>query len=97
MSNVDKAHVGVVVNTDAALVDPDWDVFAAEHERRYGLAISHVKSLVRGQSFDNEVMKVRVGAGGFYVQSRRFPAAFYGDTSTPVVRKIARDEAEVIA
>jgi hypothetical protein len=35
---------------------------------------------VRGRSFDNEVMTLRVGPRGFYVQSRRFPAAFYGDT-----------------
>ena len=97
MNRADPQRLGVVVNTDAALVDPDWDVFAAEHERRYGLAISHLKSLVRGQSFDNEVMKVRVGAGGFYVQSRRFPAAFYGDTSRPSVRRVSEDEAEVIA
>ena len=97
MNRPDPQRLGVVVNTDAALVDPDWDVFAAEHERRYGLAISHLKSLVRGQSFDNEVMKVRVGAGGFYVQSRRFPAAFYGDTSRPSVRRVSQEEAEVIA
>lgn len=88
---------GVVVNTDAALVDPDWNVFAAEHERRYGLAISHLKSLVRGRSYDNEVMKVRVGAGGFYVQSRRFPAAFYGDTQPPQVRFVDDAAAEEIA
>ena len=96
MNRADPARL-LVVNTDAALVDPDWDVFAAEHERRYGLAISHLKSLVRGQSFDNEVMKVRVGAGGFYVQSRRFPAAFYGDTSRPTVRHVGPEEAGVIA
>ena len=62
MSARERVGLGVVVNTDAALVDPDWDVFAAEHERRFGLAISHLKSLVRGTSYDNEVMKVRVGA-----------------------------------
>lgn len=94
---VGEGIVPVVVNTDAALVDPDWDVFAVEHERRYGLAISHLKSLVRGQSYDNEVMKVRVGPGGFYVQSRRFPAAFYGDTGRPTVRTVDREEAELIA
>jgi hypothetical protein len=47
---LDGGRLGVVVNTDAALIDPDWDVFAAEHERRYGLAISHLKSLVRGRA-----------------------------------------------
>ena len=97
MSRPEVTGPGVVVNTDAALVDPDWDVFAAEHERRFGLAISHLKSLVRGRSYDNEVMKVRVGAGGFYVQSRRFPAAFYGDTGQPTVRHVGLEEAEVIA
>jgi hypothetical protein len=94
-----EEHLGpaVVVNTDAAMVNPDWEVFAVEHERRFGLAISHLKSLVKGQRFDNEVMKVRVGAGGFYVQSKRFPAAFYGDTTRPTVRRIGAAEAEVIA
>jgi hypothetical protein len=92
-----RSKPGVVVNTDAALVDPDWDVFAVEHERRYGLAISHLKSLVKGRSYDNEVMKVRVGAGGFYVQSRRFPAAFYGDTQAPKVRYVDDGEAEEVA
>jgi hypothetical protein len=91
------AGPAVVVNTDASLVNPDWDVFAAEHERRYGLAISHLKSLVRGRRYDNEVMKVRVGSGGFYVQSRRFPAAFYGDTTAPQVRFVGREEAAAIA
>lgn len=92
-----RTGADVVVNTDAALIDPDWDVFAAEHERRFGLAISHLKSLVKGQVFDNEVMKVRVGPGGFYVQSRRFPAAFYGDTGRPSVRYVGTEEAGVIA
>lgn len=88
---------GVVVNTDAFLIHPDWDVFAAEHERRYGLAISHLKSMVKGRAYDNEVMKLRVGHGGFYMQSRRFPAAFYGDTQKPRIRHPRREEAEMIA
>jgi hypothetical protein len=50
VSGREPAGHGVVVNTDAALVDPDWDVFAAEHERRFGLAISHLKSLVRARA-----------------------------------------------
>jgi hypothetical protein len=87
---------GLSVNTDAALVDPDWDAFAAEHDRRFGLAISQLKSQVRGRSFDNQVMRLRVGSGGFYVQSRRFPAAFYGDTVKPEVRHVAGDEVDLL-
>lgn len=87
---------GLSVNTDAALVDPDWDVFAAEHDRRFGLAISQLKSQVRGRRYDNEVMTLRVGSGGFYVQSRRFPAAFYGDTVKPDVRHVDRDEVDLL-
>jgi hypothetical protein len=91
------ALAGLSVNTDAALVDPDWDVFASEHDRRFGLAISQMKSQVRGRRFDNEVMRLRVGPRGFYVQSRRFPAAFYGDTIQPQVKEVGADEAEVLA
>jgi hypothetical protein len=97
--NLESARTGLAglsVNTDAALVDPDWEVFAAEHDRRYGLAISQLKSQVRGRSFDNEVMTLRVGAQGFYVQSRRFPAAFYGDTVKPEVRHVDADEVDLL-
>jgi len=87
---------GLSVNTDAALVDPDWDVFAAEHDRRFGLAISQLKSQVRGRNFDNEVMTLRVGANGFYAQSRRFPAAFYGDTVKPSVHFVGPDEVDLL-
>jgi hypothetical protein len=97
MTGEERFGPAVVVSTDAAMVNPDWEVFAAEHERRFGLAISHLKSQVKGYRYDNEVMKVRVGPGGFYVQSKRFPAAFYGDTSRPTVRQIGASEAEVIA
>ncbi|CAN5786782.1 hypothetical protein BH23DEI1_BH23DEI1_00300 [soil metagenome] len=88
---------GLMVNTDAALVDPDWDVFASEHDRRFGLAITQLKSQVRGRRYDNEVMRMRVGPRGFYVQSRRFPAAFYGDTVRPEIREIDADEVDVLA
>ena len=99
---------GFEVNTDSEFIDPDWELFAELHDRRYGLAISYVKSVVDGAggatgdaagdtqtaalqtllpqaqsgagSFDNAVMDVRVGEAGFYVQSKNFPAAFYGDT-----------------
>ena len=87
---------GLSVNTDATLVDPDWDVFAAEHDRRFGLAISQLKSQVRGRSFDNEVMTLRVGPAGFYAQSRRFPAAFYGDTVKPEVRHVGAEEVDLL-
>jgi hypothetical protein len=84
------------VNTDAFMVDPDWDAFTVQHDHRYGLAIKHLKSLVRGRTFDNEVMKVRVGRGGFYTQSLRFPAAFFGDTAPPKVSFVREDEAREI-
>jgi hypothetical protein len=87
---------GLTVNTDAALVDPDWDVFAADHDRRFGLAITQLKSQVRGRRYDNEVVRMRVGPRGFYVQSRRFPAAFYGDTVKPDVRVVSVEEADLL-
>jgi len=87
---------GLTVNTDAALVDPDWDVFAADHDRRFGLAITQLKSQVRGRRYDNEVVHMRVGPRGFYVQSRRFPAAFYGDTVKPDVRVVGVEEADLL-
>ncbi len=97
LENVRMGLSGLSVNTDSALVDPDWDAFAEEHDRRYGLAISQLKSQVRGRSYDNEVMKLRVGRGGFYAQSRRFPAAFYGDTVAPDVQRASPDEVDLLA
>lgn len=85
------------INTDAALVDPDWDAFVERHEERYGLAIHHLKSLVKGRRFDNQAMKVRVGPHGFYLQSRRFPAAFFGGTDLPEVTFVSADDAHAIA
>lgn len=85
---------GFEVNTDASLVDPDWEAFADDHDRRFGLAIRHLKSMVRGRNLDNAAMKLRVGKAGFYAQSRRFPAAFYGDTATAEVREVDLDEAQ---
>ena len=81
------------INTDAALVDPDWEAFVEHHDERYGLAIHHLKSLVKGRRFDNEAIKLRVGPGGFYLQSRRFPAAFFGGTEAPDVTFVDEDEA----
>jgi hypothetical protein len=83
------------VNTDIALIDPDWDAFADAHERRYGLAIAYVKSCIKGTSYGNKVMDLVVGKRGFYVQSRHFPAAFYGETAE--VRADFVDEAEAQA
>jgi hypothetical protein len=85
------------INTDAALVDPDWEAFVERHEERYGLAIHHLKSLVKGRRFDNEAMKLRVGPHGFYLQSRRFPAAFFGGTDLPEVSFVRPEEARAIA
>lgn len=86
---------GFEINTDVALVDPDWDEFASEHDKRFGLAISHLKSVVKGKAYDNEAIRLRVGALGYYVQSKRFPAAFFGDTTPPVVEFVSEDEARM--
>ena len=87
---------GFEINTDMALIDPDWEHFAGTHDQRYGLAISHLKSLVKGRSYDNDVMKVRAGRNGYYVQSRQFPAAFFGDTSAARVRFVDEEEASAL-
>lgn len=71
---------GFEVNTDIALIDPDWEVFEQLHDQRYGLAISYLKQVVKGNTFDNQVMDLKISERGFYVQSKNFPAAFYGDT-----------------
>lgn len=90
------APVGFEINTDGALLDPDWDgdVFDV-HDRRYGLAISHFKSSVRGRSYDNDFMSVRVGNAGYYTQSKRFPLAFFGDSARADVKLV--DEAHARA
>jgi hypothetical protein len=87
---------GYEVNTDVALINPDWDEFASQHDRRYGLAISYLKSVVAGESYDNEAVKLRVGTNGYYVQSKRFPAAFFGDTSTAVLTELSEEEARAM-
>lgn len=87
---------GFEINTDGALLDPDWDGDVLDvHDRRYGLAISHFKSSVRGRSYDNDHMSVRVGSGGYYTQSKRFPLAFFGDSARAEVRIV--DEAQARA
>lgn len=87
---------GFEINTDMALVNPDWEQFQGSHDRHYGLAITHLKSLVRGRSYDNSAMRVRVGKNGYYVQSRQFPAAFFGDTTAARVRFVSPEEAESV-
>ena len=86
-------RTGFEVNTDTALIDPDWEDFAAFHERRYGLAIAYVKNAVKGSSYSNKVMRLIVSKHGFYAQSRNFPAAFYGDTGRVSSEIVSEDEA----
>ncbi len=81
------------VNTDVALIDPDWEIFEQLHDARYGLAISYLKQVVKGNTFDNQVMDLKISESGFYVQSKNFPAAFYGDTGNSSFTFIA--EADV--
>lgn len=88
---------GFEINTDASLIDPRWDEFVGDHDRQYALAISHFKSLVRGTAFDNEVVRLRVGKNGYYAQSKRFPAAFFGDATPPEVTRIDAEEARMLA
>ena len=86
-------RTGFEVNTDTALIDPDWEDFAELHERRYGLAIAYMKNAVKGASHSNKVMRLMVGKGGFYAQSRNFPAAFYGDTGAVTSELVSEEEA----
>lgn len=87
---------GFEINTDAALLDPTFgDVFDV-HDRRYGLAISHFKSTVRGRSYDNDQMILRVGKGGYYAQSKRFPLAFFGDSARAEVSTVDEVEARAV-
>lgn len=84
------------LNTDAALVDQRWLDFEDQHQRRFGLAIEHLKSRVKGRAYDNDAMKLRVGAGGYYTQSQHFPAAFFGDTARATVSFVSANEAAAI-
>jgi hypothetical protein len=88
--------IGFEVNTDFEFIDPDWEVFAELHDRRYGLAISYVKSIVKGTTFDNQVMSLRIGESGFYVQSKNFPASFYGDTGLSELAFLSNAEAQAL-
>lgn len=84
---------GFELNTDSSLVQTDWSDYLDVHDQRYGLAIAHFKTQIRGRSYDNEAMRIRVGSKGFYVQSRQLPIAFYGDTVEPEVQVITENEA----
>ncbi|HEX7001211.1 MAG TPA: hypothetical protein VF164_05890 [Trueperaceae bacterium] len=83
----------IEINTDGALLGLGGgsEVLDA-HDRRFGLAITHFKNAVRGRAYDNESVTLRVGRGGYYTQSKRFPMAFFGDSAKPDVRVV--DEAE---
>lgn len=87
---------GFELNTDVSLFDPRWEDFERQHEQRYALAIEHLKSRVRGRSYDNDAMKVRVGIGGYYTQAQNFPAAFYGDTGKARVTHVSANEAAAV-
>jgi hypothetical protein len=82
------------VNTDIALIDPDWEIFEQLHDQRYGLAISYLKHVVKGDTFDNQVITLNISEQGFYVQSKNFPAAFYGDTGNSSFSFISDDEVQ---
>src|SRR5690625_4928530 len=97
MTPAQAVQGGFEVNTDVALVNPDWQQFAGNHDQRFGLAISHLKSLIRGRAYDNEAMRLRVARDGYYVQSRQFPAAFLGDLTTARVRFVSAEEAEAVS
>ncbi len=83
----------IEINTDGALLDlSGGSEMLDAHDRRFGLAITHFKNAVRGRAYDNESVALRVGRGGYYTQSKRFPMAFFGDSAKPDVRVV--DEAE---
>lgn len=84
---------GFELNTDASLVQTDWSDYLDLHDQRYGLAIAHFKTQIRGRSYDNDAMRIRVGENGFYVQSRQLPIAFFADSVEPDLRFISEDEA----
>jgi hypothetical protein len=88
--------VAFEVNTDIAFIDPDWEIFEQLHDQRYGLAIGYLKQLVKGDAFDNQVMTLNISEQGFYVQSKNFPAAFYGDTGASSFTFISEDEIQGI-
>ncbi len=87
---------GFEVNTDSSLFDSTFEDGEDSHERRFGLAIEHLKGRVKGRAYDNDVMRLRVGPGGYYAQSQRFPAAFFGDTAKAKVSYLTDVEAAAV-
>lgn len=84
---------GFEVNTDMALVNFDWATIEVLHEQRYSLAIDYIKSIVQGDNYENSVMDLVASDDGFYVQAKRFPAAFYGDTSKAEITFVSEEKA----
>lgn len=84
---------GFEVNTDPMLFDASFEEGEDGHDRRFSLAIDHLKGTVKGRAYDNDVMRLRVGPGGYYSQSQRFPAAFFGDTARAKVSFVSEAEA----
>ena len=84
---------GFEVNTDPMLFDASFEEGEDGHDRRFSLAIDHLKGTVKGRAYDNDVMRLRVGPGGYYTQSQRFPAAFFGDTARAKVSFVTEAEA----
>src|SRR5690606_33568673 len=81
---------------DGALLNPSIDDVFDGHDRRFGLAISHFKSTVRGRSYDNDQMTLRVGKGGYYAQSKRFPLALCADSGRAEVNIVDEVEARAV-
>ncbi|MEM6428800.1 MAG: hypothetical protein AAF708_06115 [Deinococcota bacterium] len=84
------------VNTDTSLIDPDWEDFAGYHDQHYGLAIDYIKHMVKGLSYENNVADLIIGDAGFYVQSKNFPAVFYGDTGAAQISILTESEAQAL-
>lgn len=93
---VHESSHGFEINTDGALLDPSIGNVFDGHDRRFGLAISHFKSTVRGRSYDNDQMTLRVGKDGYYAQSKRFPLAFFGDSAKAEVSTVDEVEARAV-
>ena len=80
------------LNTDAALVDQRWFDFEEQHQRRFGLAIDHLKARVRGRSYDNDAEAARRDRRLLHAVAE-LPAAFYGDTGKATVTFVTENEA----
>lgn len=88
------------INTDASLIQADWQHFAEYHQRHYGLAIEYLKSSIQKANpryYRNNVMEVAVSEVGFYSQAVHFPAAFYGDTAPVTLEPIQANQIDALA